>query len=97
MRRTSYLINTAGGSVVDEDALVAALRAGTLRGAALDVFGTEPLPRESLLLHLDNVLLTPHLAGAADDVVARHSAMLCDDIERWHAGEPLWHVSNPGS
>lgn len=42
MRRTSYLINTAGGSVVDEDALVAALRAGTLRGAALDVFGTEP-------------------------------------------------------
>lgn len=95
MKRSAYLINTAGGAVVDEPALVECLGRGGIAGAALDVFATEPLPRDSLLLHLDNVLLTPHLAGAALDVIRHHTDLLCADIERWHRGEPPRHCANP--
>ena len=91
MRPGAYLINTAGGGIVDEDALAAALTRGALAGAALDVFATEPLPRDSPLLSTPHLLLTPHLAGAALDVVRHHSDMICDDVERWHRGEPLRH------
>ncbi|MCW2778332.1 MAG: 3-phosphoglycerate dehydrogenase [Frankiales bacterium] len=93
MRPGSYLVNTAGGGIVDEDALVDALRSGRLAGAALDVFATEPLPRDSPLLTTPGLLLTPHLAGAADDVVRHHTDLLCDDVERWHRGEPLRHAA----
>lgn len=91
MRPGALLVNTAGGGIVDEDALVAALVDGRLGGAALDVFATEPLPRDSPLLTAPNLLLTPHLAGAALDVVRHHTDMICSDIERWHRGEPLRH------
>lgn len=91
MRPGALLINTAGGGIVDEDALVAALVDGRLGGAALDVFASEPLPRDSPLLTAPNLLLTPHLAGAAVDVVRHHTDMICDDVERWHRGEPLQH------
>lgn len=91
LRPSSYLLNTAGGGIVDEDALCDALDAGRLAGAALDVFAIEPLPRDSRLLRTPGLLLTPHLAGAAYDVVTHHTTMLCDDIERWHRGEPLMH------
>ena len=86
-----WLINTAGAGIVDEEALCDALDAGQLHGAALDCFSTEPLPRDSRLLRTPGLLLTPHLAGAADDVVRHHSAMICADVERWHRGEPLVH------
>lgn len=94
MRPGSYLINTAGGDVVDQQALVAALTDGHLAGAALDVFGTEPLPRDDPLLSAPGLLLTPHLAGAAYDVVRHHTGLLCDDVERWHRGEPLRHQAS---
>lgn len=89
MRRGSYLINTAGGGIVDEQALVAALVSGHLAGAALDVFTVEPLPRDAALLAAPNLLLTPHLAGAALDVVRHHTDLLCADIERFHRGQAL--------
>jgi D-3-phosphoglycerate dehydrogenase len=91
MRRGALLVNTAGGGIVDEQALVDALGTGQLGGAALDVFATEPLPRDSPLLAAPNLLLTPHLAGAALDVVRHHTEMICSDVERWHRGEPLQH------
>ena len=91
MPRGAYLVNTAGGGIVDEPALVVALESGQLAGAALDVFATEPLPRDSPLLSAPNLLLTPHLAGAAVDVVRHHVEMLCGDVERWHAGAALHH------
>ncbi len=93
MRAGALLINTAGGGIVDEDALVQALTSGHLGGAALDVFATEPLPRDSPLLTAPNLLLTPHLAGAAVDVVRHHSDLICADVERWHRGEPLQNAA----
>lgn len=89
--RGSYVVNTAGGGIVDEAALVAALTSGQVAGAALDVFATEPLPRDSPLLAAPNLLLTPHLAGAAVDVVRHHVDLLCGDVARWHRGEELVH------
>ena len=91
MRPGALLVNTAGGGIVDEDALVEALVDGRLGGAVLDVFATEPLPADSPLLTAPNLLLTPHLAGAALDVVAHHTEMIVSDVERWHRGEPLVH------
>jgi len=63
MRRSAFLINVARGGVLDETDLIAALRTGIIRGAALDVFSKEPLPADSELWSLPNVLISPHLAG----------------------------------
>ncbi len=84
--RGAYVVNTAGGGIVDENALVCCLTDGHLAGAALDVFATEPLPRDSPLLTAPRLLLTPHLAGAADDVVRHHTELICAAVERLHAG-----------
>jgi D-3-phosphoglycerate dehydrogenase len=96
MRPGALLVNTAGGDIVDEQALVSALVEGRLGGAALDVFAGEPLPRDSPLLAAPNLVLTPHLAGAALDVVRHHTDMICSDVERWHRGEPLVHQAAAG-
>jgi D-3-phosphoglycerate dehydrogenase len=65
MRKNAVLINTARGHIVEETALVAALNAGTIGGAALDVFEVEPLPADSPLKKMDNVLLAPHNANSS--------------------------------
>lgn len=78
MKKGSYLINCARGSLVDEDALYEALAGGHLAGAGLDVYRTEPL-RESRLFTLDNVILTPHQAGNADEAVSRMGRMALEN------------------
>ena len=82
MKPTAILINTARGEIVDEDALASALRAGTIGGAALDVFSHEPLPAKaaSRFAHLENVLLTPHVAGSAGEAVHRVASMTVDSV-----------------
>lgn len=95
MRPTAYLVNTARAALVDMDALTATLSAGAIAGAALDVYPVEPLPTDSPLRRLDNVVLSPHLAGASVDVVRHHSRILVDDIERLHRGERPRFVANP--
>jgi D-3-phosphoglycerate dehydrogenase len=95
MRRGAYLINTSAGSAVDPDALVRALAGGRIAGAALDVFEGQPLPLSSPLLHAPNLILTPHIGGATEETVARHSNTIADELERFLAGEPLQHLANP--
>jgi lactate dehydrogenase-like 2-hydroxyacid dehydrogenase len=82
------VVNVARGSIVDEDALIAALRDGRLGGAALDVFQTEPTPPERWA-GLDNVVLTPHSAGHTQAAGAEMVGLLVEKLRRFFAGEPL--------
>lgn len=83
------VINVSRGEIVREDALVEALRSGHLAGAYLDVFETEPLPPESPLWDLPNVLISPHDSGAASGNEERTLAIFLDNFSRWHRGAPL--------
>lgn len=87
--RHARLINIARGEVVDEPALIEALRAERLAGAYLDVFQQEPLPENSPLWDLPNVLVTPHNAGAASGNDRRIYEMFLENLGRWHRGEAL--------
>ncbi|REJ84438.1 MAG: 3-phosphoglycerate dehydrogenase [Planctomycetota bacterium] len=99
MKQGSVLINTSRGGLVDEQALIAALRSGRLRGAGLDVFEVEPLPMDSPLLGMSNVLLCGHIAG--NDLEARHDSqtMAAECIVALRNGEwPAHAVQNlPGA
>lgn len=87
MKPTSCLINTARGPVVDSRALIAALQSGRVAGAALDVFEPEPLRSDSPLLCMDNVLLTPHIAGVSDGAQIAVKRRTCQHIARALVGE----------
>lgn len=93
LRPGAVLVNTARGGVLDEAALVAALRAGRLAGAALDVYADEPLPATSPLLTAPRLVCTPHLAGASTDVVAHHSGMLVAAVRAWRDGAALPYLA----
>jgi D-3-phosphoglycerate dehydrogenase len=95
MKPDAYLINTSGGAVVDPAALVEALAAHTIAGAALDVFAGQPLPLASPLLNAPNLILTPHIGGATAETIERHSRMMVDEVARLIAGKRLRHVVNP--
>lgn len=92
MRPTAFLLNAARGAVVDEAALIAALRRGGIAGAYLDVFATEPLPSSSPLWELPNVLITPHTSDRVVDWELRHARFFMDNLERWCRGEPLRNI-----
>ena len=92
MKRSAYLINVARGEIVDEPAMIAALRCGTIAGACLDVFATEPLPHESELWSMPNVIVTPHLAGMRDDYEEQLVAIFLDNFARLVRGEPMRNV-----
>jgi phosphoglycerate dehydrogenase-like enzyme len=82
MRPHSVLINVARGEIVDHSALVDALRRRTLRGAGIDVFAREPLDADDPLLELDNVVLTPHVAGGTTGTSRRRAAAVADNVRR---------------
>jgi phosphoglycerate dehydrogenase-like enzyme len=92
MKRGAYLYNVGRGNAVDEAALAQALRDGTLAGAGLDVFATEPLPSESPLYGLDNLVITPHVAGYTDSYAERFAALFVDNLRRYVAGQALENV-----
>jgi len=86
MKKGAYIINTARGPLIDEAALVAALDSGRLGGAALDVVTTEPLPRDSPLLHRDNVILTPHTAFYSVEALEELQTKCASDVARVLSG-----------
>ena len=92
MRPGACLINLARGSVVEEPALITALQEGRLGGAALDVFATEPLPPDSPLWTLENVIITPHIAGMSEDYAERFAAGFAANLARFRRGERLHNI-----
>jgi glyoxylate/hydroxypyruvate reductase len=92
MKPGAVLINISRGTIVDEPALIEALRSGHLGGAALDVFAVEPLPAESPLWDLPNVLVTPHTMSTAIGENELAVALFCDNLRRFLAGESLRNV-----
>jgi phosphoglycerate dehydrogenase-like enzyme len=96
MRSSAILVNTARGALVDEPALIRALAERRIGGAGLDVFAVEPLPAESPLLQLDNVVLTPHSGWVTDEARKRVLAMPVYNIREYIGGRPV-NVVNPGS
>ena len=92
MKRTGYLINVGRGAIVVLNDLVNALRAGKLAGAALDVFEVEPLPADSPLWDMPNVIITPHTAGYSPVIAGRHLAALVENVGRFARGEPVKNV-----
>lgn len=89
LRPGAVLVNVSRGSLVDEAAMVEALQSGHLRGAGLDVFRTEPLPANSPLWSLPNVVITPHVSGVSRGFWRREVDLILDNLERWRRGEPL--------
>lgn len=92
MKPTAYLVNIARGGLVDEAALAAALEAGAIAGAGLDVFEQEPLPAESPLWEMANVMITPHLAGNSPRSHERFMELFCENLRRYVAREALLNV-----
>ena len=92
MKPDGFLINVGRGPQVDEDALADALRNRRIAGAALDVFEHEPLPPDSPLWDLDNLLITPHTAGLTEKLWDRHYDLFSDNLRRYLSGQPLRHV-----
>jgi D-3-phosphoglycerate dehydrogenase len=92
MRQGTVLVNTARESLIDEDALDAALSSGHLGGAGLDVFDVPPAGEPSRLLRHENVVLTPHIGGATRETLKQGAEMLAAEIARFAAGEPLAHL-----
>lgn len=89
MRRDACFLNVSRGALVDEAALERALRDGKIRAAALDVFQTEPLPSDSPLWGLDNLLITPHSAALTDRLWERHFARMSENLRRYGANQSL--------
>ena len=94
MKPRSYLINVARGHILDEEALVEGIKRGHIAGAALDVFAQEPLPSESELWSLDNVIITPHTSGWTWDYPQRVLDLFCANLERFMEGKALTNTAD---
>lgn len=92
MKEDAVLINLARGPLVDEAELIELLKEKKIRGAGLDVFSREPLPEDSPLWDLDNIILTPHLGGFSDVSNDRSIALIAENIRRYYAGEKLKNI-----
>ena len=91
----AWLMNIARGALVDERALVRAIRDGRLGGAVLDAFREEPLPADSELYATPNIIVTPHTSWSSGRVLDRSIELFCDNLERFRRGEPLANLVDP--
>ncbi|RAU44667.1 MULTISPECIES: D-2-hydroxyacid dehydrogenase family protein [unclassified Pseudomonas] len=89
MKPTAYLVNTARGPIVDEDALVEVLQQKKIAGAALDVYSIEPLPADHPFRTLPNLLATPHVGYVTENNYRLFFSQMIEDIQAWHAGAPI--------
>ena len=94
MRKSAYLINIARGAIVDENALLTALREEWIAGAGLDTFALEPLPPESPFWSLPNVFITPHCSALTPQLYDRIVALFIDNLTRYQNGKPLRNIVN---
>lgn len=92
MKPTAYLVSVGRGPVIDEVALLRALREGWIGGAGLDVFSQRPLPPDSPFFDLPNVIMTPHMSGVSDGYARRGAALFRENLRRYLAGEELVNV-----
>ena len=97
MKPTAWLINVARGRLIDERALLDALREGRIGGAVLDTFREEPLPPSSPFYDLENVIVTPHTSWSSGRVLDRSVELFCNNLRRDAAGEPLLNVVDPAA
>lgn len=95
MKPNAVIVNIARGAVIDQEALIRALKAQRIGGAALDVTDPEPLPPESELWDLENVMITPHISGGTPHYMDRAIELFCDNLRRYVAGETLRNVVDP--
>lgn len=94
MKPTAYIVNIARGEIIDEEALVRALKENRIAGAGLDVFAHEPLPSESELWDLDNVLIAPHISSATHHYDERAVELFSENLRRYLRGEDLLNLVN---
>ena len=97
MKPSAFLVNTSRGPIVDETALVEALRTGRIAGAGLDVYDREPLPPDHPLRHLDNTVLTPHLGYVTEETYRVFFADMVEDIAAYLDGRPIRVLTSPGA
>jgi lactate dehydrogenase-like 2-hydroxyacid dehydrogenase len=95
MKPTAYLVNTSRGGVVDQDALVEALRAGRLAGAGLDVAATEPVQPEDALLSAPNLVITPHVGSATIETRTKMADLAVENLIAFFEGRRPRHCVNP--
>jgi phosphoglycerate dehydrogenase-like enzyme len=95
MKPDAYLVNIARGRVIDEAALICALQEHWIAGAGLDVTDQEPLPPDSPLYTMQNVILTPHISGVSIHYDQRLTGLFADNLRRYHSGKPLLNRYNP--
>ena len=89
MKPTAYIVNTARGPIIDEQALLEVLQEKKIAGAGIDVFSVEPLPVDHPFRKLDNMVITPHLGYATEEVFRGHYVQMVEGIDAWLKGEPV--------
>jgi len=92
MKPSAYIINIGRGDLIDEEALIRALDEKKVAGAGLDVTAIEPLPKDSRLWDIDNVILSPHVSGGMEEYMSRATELFCDNIRRYLDGKKLHNV-----
>ncbi|WP_306115809.1 MULTISPECIES: D-2-hydroxyacid dehydrogenase [unclassified Roseovarius] len=95
MKPTAILVNVSRGGVMDDAALINAMRTKTIAAAALDVFEAEPLPFDDHMWGLENVILSPHCSAVYADWAMQSFELFIENLRRWQAGEPLKNIVNP--
>jgi phosphoglycerate dehydrogenase-like enzyme len=92
MKNSAYIINVSRGQIIDEKAMIDALESKQIAGAGLDVFAVEPLPQESKLWGMPNVIISPHVAASMDGYPERATGLFCENLRRYIDGRKLLNV-----